>query len=178
MKFIPTALNDVFIIELEMIRDYRGFFARSWCKDEFRQNNLSDKILQCNISFNLQQATIRGMHFQTPPYQETKIVRCISGDIYDVIIDLRDNSTTYMNWMGVNLNSENRNMLYIPRGFAHGYQTLTPNTEINYQVDQYYNPTSERGIRWNDPAFSINWPISENCIISEKDATWPNFQKP
>jgi dTDP-4-dehydrorhamnose 3,5-epimerase len=175
MKFIPTALDGVCIIELEMINDNRGFFARSWCKEAFGQNELSNDIVQCNISFNLQCATIRGLHYQVSPHEETKIVRCIRGGIYDVVIDLRKNSPSYMSWIGVNLNSENRKMIYIPTGFAHGYQTLTSETEIYYQVDQYYNPKAEQGIRWDDPAFSIDWPISKNCIVSEKDRAWPNF---
>lgn len=175
MKFIPTALNDIFIIELEMINDDRGFFARSWCKEEFGQHSLNNNIVQCNTSFNLQRATIRGLHYQAPPHEETKIVRCIRGSIYDVVIDLRAHSTTYMNWIGVNLTSENRRMIYIPTGFAHGYQTLTPEAEIYYQVDQYYAPKAERGIKWNDSAFRIDWPLRRDCVISEKDQSWPDF---
>ncbi len=178
MKFLPTSLNDVFIIELDMIRDSRGFFARAWCKEVFGQQRLSDTIMQCNISFNEHQGTIRGLHYQTAPYQETKMVRCFRGEIYDVVIDLRPHSTTYMSWAGVHLSSANRQMLYIPPGFAHGYQTLAPETEIFYQVDQYYHAESENGIRWDDPAFGINWPIHKNVVISDKDRAWSNFASP
>ena len=176
MKFTETQLNNAFIIELERIADQRGFFARAWCKNEFEAHGLNSSLVQCNLSFNRCQGTIRGMHYQVAPFEETKIVRCTRGAIFDVIIDLRSGSTTYLQWIGVELSAENRKMLYVPEGFAHGYQTLEGDSEIFYQTSQFFVPGSERGVRWDDPIFGIDWPASDNLVISEKDRNWKDFE--
>lgn len=174
MIFIETKLKDVYIVELERIQDERGFFARSWCKKEFEKYNLNSNLCQCNISFNEKKGTIRGMHFQVKPFEEAKLVRCIKGSMYDVIIDLRQSSETFMQWIGVELTDENRKSIYIPEGFAHGFQTLEDNTEVFYQMSEYYHPECSRGIRWNDSAFNIKWPINVS-IISYKDNNFPFY---
>ena len=175
MIFTETSLKGAFIIELERIEDARGFFARTWCQKEFEAHGLSTRLVQCNVSFNKKPGTLRGMHYQTTPHEEAKLVRCTSGVIYDAIIDLRPESPTYLQWIGAELTADNRRMLYVPENFAHGYQTLTHDTEIFYQVSQFYSPESERGVRWNDPAFGIEWPETENIIVSEKDKDWPDY---
>ncbi|RJO61802.1 dTDP-4-dehydrorhamnose 3,5-epimerase [candidate division WS5 bacterium] len=175
MIFEETKLKGASIIHPERISDVRGFFARAWCINEFRIRGLNTAPVQSNISFNIRKGTLRGMHYQTAPFAETKLVRCTRGAIYDVIIDIRPESSTYMQWMGVELTMDNHSMLYVPEGFAHGYQTLTDNTEVFYQVSQLHAPECERGIRWNDPAFNIKWPDAGEGIISEKDRKWPDF---
>jgi dTDP-4-dehydrorhamnose 3,5-epimerase len=175
MIFIETKLKNAFIIESERIEDHRGFFARAWCKNEFKAHGLNDRLVQCNLSFNRHRGTIRGMHYQESPHEETKIVRCTRGAIYDVIIDLRRESATYLKWIGVELTAENRKMLYIPEGFAHGYQTLENNTEIFYLTSQFFSPESERGVCWDDPTFAIEWRVSDNLVISEKDRNWQKY---
>ena len=175
MLFIETKLKNAFIIEPERIEDHRGFFARAWCKNEFEAHGLNARLVQCNLSFNRYQDTIRGMHYQESPHEETKIVRCTRGAIFDVIIDLRRESATYLKWIGVELTAENRKMLYIPEGFAHGYQTLENNTEIFYQTSQFFSPESERGMRWDDPTIAIEWRVSDNFVISEKDRNWQEY---
>jgi dTDP-4-dehydrorhamnose 3,5-epimerase len=172
--FTETKLNGVCIIEIEKLRDHRGFFARVWCQKEFEEHNLVSRIKQANVSYNKTKGTLRGMHYQVTPYEETKLVRCTKGSIYDVIIDLRPASPTYTQWIGVELTAGNYKMLYVPENFAHGFQTLEDDTEVTYQVSQFYTPGSERGIRWDDPAFSIDWPI-EVQVISDKDKSWPDF---
>ena len=147
MKFIETKLAGAYIIELDLIKDTRGFFARSWCQEEFAKHGLNPNLVQCNISFNHQKGTLRGMHYQIKPHEEAKLVRCTQGKIYDVIIDLRTNSTTYKQWFGVELSAANRKMLYIPEGFAHGFQTLEDHSEVFYQMSNFYHPESARGIR-------------------------------
>jgi dTDP-4-dehydrorhamnose 3,5-epimerase len=174
MRFIETELKGAFILELERKEDSRGFFARAFCRAELLEHGLNPAITQCNISFNPREATLRGMHYQADPFAEVKLVRCTSGAIYDVIIDLRRESSTYRNWIGVELSAENRRMLYVPPGFAHGYMTLVENSEVFYQVSQFYHPEHERGIRWNDSAFAIQWPRRPE-IISPKDSTHPDF---
>jgi dTDP-4-dehydrorhamnose 3,5-epimerase len=174
MIFHKTDLKDAFVIDLEKIEDERGFFARAWCMKEFEAQGLTARTVQCNISFNKTRGTTRGMHYQIAPYEEAKLVRCMAGSIYDVIIDLRSGSETYRSWFGVELTAANRRMLFVPEGFAHGFQTLEDDTEVTYQVSQFYTPGSERGIRWDDPAFSIDWPI-EVQVISDKDKSWPDF---
>lgn len=174
MRFTATSLPGAFIIELEPIEDMRGFFARSFCRREFEEHGLNPEIAQCDISFNRQKGTIRGMHYQAPPMEEAKLVRCTAGAMYDVIIDLRPASPAYRKWISAGLTAENRKMLYIPGGFAHGFQTLTDNTEVFYQISQFYSPAHGRGIRWNDPAFNIEWPI-KNPVISEKDSSYGDF---
>lgn len=178
MIFIETKIKDVFIIETELMKDKRGFFARAWCKKEFEAHGLSSRLVQCNISFNKKKGTLRGLHFQDPPYQETKLVRCTMGAIYDVIVDLRPESATFKQWFAKKLNAENHQMIYVPEGLAHGYQTLVKDTEVFYQVSEFYHPESERGIRWDDPMFNIPWPIP-NPILSKKDASYPyvKFEK-
>ena len=175
MIFNTTKLADAYIVELETLDDDRGFFARAFCRKEFEKHNLNPSVVQCNLSYNKFQGTLRGMHFQRPPYAEAKFVRCIAGAIYDVIIDLRPDSETFTQWVGVELSAENRRMLYVPEGFAHGYQTLTDNSEVFYQVSQYYTPAADAGVRWDDPVFAIKWPAADNRIISEKDRQWPDF---
>ena len=174
MLFSETELKGAHIIEVEKIEDNRGFFARAWCQRELEEHVLTARILQANISFNKKKGTLRGMHYQIAPYEESKFVRCTSGAIYDVVIDLRPDSPTFRRWMGVELTAENYKMLYVPENFAHGFQTLEDDTEVTYQVSQFYTPGSERGIHWDDPAFSIDWPI-EVQIISDKDKSWPDF---
>ena len=175
MIFKETKLKGAFIIQIEKLEDKRGFFARSWCKKEFEAYCLNGNIVQSNISFNKKNGTLRGMHYQVAPYEEVKIVRCTMGAIYDVIIDLRPNSSTYMEWVAVKLTFDNHKMLYVPEGFAHGYQTLANNTEVFYQVSQFYSPEHERGVRWNDPLFNIKWPKVDNIIFSDKDKNWPDY---
>jgi dTDP-4-dehydrorhamnose 3,5-epimerase len=175
MIFTPTKLTGACIVEPESIEDERGFFARAFCRKEFAEHGLQTELVQCNISFNKKKGTLRGMHYQAAPYQEAKLVRCTAGAVYDVIIDLRTDSATYTQWIAVELNAENRKMIYIPEDFAHGFLTLAENTEIFYQMAQFYAPESARGLRWNDPAFDIYWP--ENVTtISPKDQEYPDFK--
>ena len=171
MKFIETKLKGSFIIEVEKIEDERGFFARIWDQKKFIELDLDTNISQCSISFNKKAGTIRGMHYQLAPYQETKLVKCTKGKIFDVIIDLRKNSKTFRKWFGVELSSQNCKMLYIPEGFAHGFQTLEDNTEVFYQISKDHMPEYARGKLYCDPIFNILWPI-KSIIISEKDQQW------
>ncbi|MCP4369004.1 MAG: dTDP-4-dehydrorhamnose 3,5-epimerase [Deltaproteobacteria bacterium] len=177
MIFKETCLTGAYTIELEEHSDERGFFARAWCKKEFMTQGLTSNIVQANFAFTINKGTIRGMHYQIAPNEEAKLMRCIKGAIYDVIIDLRPESSMYKQWFGVELSSENRKMLYVPKGFAHGYQSLTDNVETFYMVSEFYSPDSERAVRWNDPAFSIEWPITKNLTISDKDRNWPDFSE-
>lgn len=174
MIFQETELKGAFIIEIEKIQDNRGFFARSFCQREFEKHGLNTQVVQANVSYNRNEGTLRGMHYQAAPYGEVKLVRCTQGAIYDVIIDLRPDSPTYKQWIGVELTSENYKMLYVPENFAHGFQTLEDNTGVTYQVSQFYSPGSERGARYNDPAFGIQWPV-EVRVISDKDKSWPDY---
>lgn len=175
MKFLETKLKGSFIIIPERIEDERGFFARTFCRREFEAHGLNPNLVQCNISFNKQKGTLRGMHYQLPPHAETKLVRCTAGAIYDVIIDLRAESPTYKEWYAAELTAENHQMLYVPEGFAHGYETLTDSTEAAYQVSEFYSPEGERGVRWNDPVFSIVWPLPV-AEISHKDAAHQEWE--
>jgi len=174
MIFKETKLKGAFVIEMERIEDERGFFARSWCQQEFEEHGLNSLIVQCNISYNEKKGTLRGMHYQAAPYEEAKIISCISGAIYDVIIDLRRDSATYCQWFSTELSNDNYRMLYVPVGLAHGFQTLKNNTVIFYQMSESYHPECARGLRWDDPAFGVNWPI-RNYIISAKDRQFPEF---
>lgn len=174
MKFQETKLAGMFEIHLDLMADGRGFFARSWCQREFENHGLNPRLVQCNVSFNLVEATLRGLHYQAPPFAEAKLVRCTSGAIYDVAVDLRPQSPSYGQWLGVNLTAANRSLLYIPEGLAHGFLTLQPNTEVFYQMSEFYDPASARGVRWNDPAFRIEWP-REPQVISERDRNYPDF---
>ena len=171
---METKLKGSFVIQIEKREDERGFFARAWCQEEFGEHSLTSRVVQTNISFNINKGTLRGMHYQIAPYEEAKLVRCTSGAIYDVIIDLRQDSRTYLQWVRVELTAENYKMLYVPENFAHGFQTLQDSTEVTYHVSQFYIPGSERGIRWDDPAFGIEWPL-EVTVISDKDKNWPDF---
>jgi dTDP-4-dehydrorhamnose 3,5-epimerase len=174
MIFTETDLKGAYIIEPEKLADNRGFFGRTWCQQEFRDRGLDPNLVQCSISFNYQQGTLRGMHLQLPPSAETKLVRCTQGGIYDVIVDLRLGSETYLQWTAIKLTAENRTALYIPKGFAHGFQTLEDNTEIFYQMSEFHNPDFARGFRWNDPIFRIHWP-EEVSVISDRDRKYSNY---
>ena len=176
MIFRETKLAGAFIIDLEKREDERGFFARAWCEKEFAEHGLATRLVQCNLSYNARPGTLRGMHYQVAPHEETKLVRCFRGAIFDVIIDLRRDSKTYKQWVGVELSADNRRALYVPEGFAHGYQTLTPDAETFYQVSEFYAPEAERGVRWNDPAFGIKWPETPERVISEKDTAFPDYE--
>lgn len=175
MIFRELALKGAFVIEPERFKDERGFFARTWCQREFAQHGLNHNLVQCNISFNRYQGTLRGMHYQREPYAEAKLVRCTAGAIYDVIIDLRPASATFKSWTGVELTARSRLALYVPEGFAHGFQTLEDESEVLYQMSEFYQPDYAAGVRWNDPVFDIAWPYSENLIMSTKDASYNNF---
>jgi dTDP-4-dehydrorhamnose 3,5-epimerase len=172
--FTETKLRGAFLLELEQFEDERGFFARCWSEKEFSDRGLNPRLVETNISFNNKQGTLRGMHFQIPPHAQPKLVRCSAGAIYDVIIDLRPESVTFKQWIGVELTAANYRQLYIPEGFAHGFQTLAKNTEVFYQMSAPYVSESARGVRWNDPAFSIDWPPAERIIIA-RDQTYPDF---
>jgi dTDP-4-dehydrorhamnose 3,5-epimerase len=175
MIFTETELPGAYIIEPELIRDQRGYFARTFCREEFLQCDLCSEFIQCSTSFNIRRGTLRGMHYQKPPYSETKLVRCISGAIFDVIIDLRPQSKTFKKWISVELSQENRKMLYIPEQFAHGFLTLEDDTELEYQISCKYVPESAAGVRFDDPAFGIKWP-SKPSVISDRDLTFPLWQ--
>lgn len=174
MKFTETELEGAFIVEPELLEDERGFFARTWCQKEFEQHGLLTDLVQCNVSFNRRKGTLRGMHFQVAPHEESKLVRCTKGAIHDVIIDLRPNSQTHKKWLSVVLTAENRKMIFIPEGLGHGFLTLTDNTEVFYQMSEFYSPECACGVRWNDPAFDIDWP-AEVIVISEKDMHYPDY---
>lgn len=174
MIFTETRLKGAFIVEPEMHEDERGFFARAWCQKEFQAHNLVSVIAQCNISFNRSRGTLRGMHFQAAPFEEAKLVRCTAGSIYDVIIDLRPHSATYTQPLAEVLSASNHRMLYVPEGFAHGFQALEDNTEVLYLMSQFHSPGHARGVRYNDPAFGIEWPIGDP-VIADRDRDYPDF---
>jgi dTDP-4-dehydrorhamnose 3,5-epimerase len=174
VKFIETKLKGAYILELEKRGDERGFFARTWCQHEFQEHGLVAEVVQQNTSVSKFKGTLRGMHFQIAPHQETKLIRCTKGALYDVIIDLRPDSETYKQWIGVELTEENYKMLFVPKDFAHGFITLLDDTEATYLVSTFYAPEAESGIRYNDPAFGIQWPVPVTTI-SDKDNSWPDF---
>jgi dTDP-4-dehydrorhamnose 3,5-epimerase len=176
MIFTETKLKGAFIIDLEKREDERGFFARTFCAEEFKKHGLNTYMPQSNMSLSKYKNTIRGMHYQIDGAEEAKLIRCTKGAILDVIIDIRKDSPTYCQYISVELTEKNYRMLYVPEGFAHGFCTLVDNVEVSYQVSQFYTPGKEKGIRWNDPTFGINWP-TDNPILSEKDATHPDFLK-
>lgn len=176
MKFKETKLKGAYVIEIQQLLDDRGFFGRSWCANELNEIGLKTNIAQANTSFSKKKGTLRGMHYQNDPYQETKLIRCTRGSIYDVIIDLRPESLTYKQWFGVELTQDNYKMLYVPEDFAHGFITLEDNCEVNYLVTQFYTPGAEAGIRWNDGQFNIQWPLNP-VLISDKDKYHPDFNK-
>lgn len=174
MIFTETELPGAYVIDLEPHLDERGFFARAFCQNEFEEHKLNPRVVQCNLSYNQHEGTMRGMHLQLPPFAEAKLVRCVRGAIYDVVVDLRCDSLTYCQSIGVELTSVNRRALYVPEGFAHGFLTLEDETEIFYQMSEFYAPNAGFGFRYNDPYFCINWPV-EVKIISEKDRAYPDF---
>ncbi len=174
MRFKELPFRGAYLIEIEAHMDDRGFFARTYCAREFLDVGIPGEFVQCNISHSFRRGTIRGMHYQLPPMCESKLIRCFVGAIYDVIIDLRPDSPSYCKWTSVELSANNRLSLYVPPGFAHGFQTLSDNTEVFYQMGQFYSPHHGAGVRWNDPLFSIVWPIEE-VTIAEKDHNYPNF---
>jgi len=174
MIFTETKLRGAYIIDIKKLEDERGFFARSWCQKEFETHGLNPRLVQCNISFNKKRGTLRGMHYQAPPHEEAKLVRCTMGSICDVIIDLRSESRTFKQHLSALLSSSNRKMLYIPEGFAHGFLTLEDDTEVFYQMSEFYASEYAKGFRWNDPAFGIQWPMDIQ-VISERDETYPVF---
>ena len=175
MTFQETKISGVFEIHPELKSDERGFFARTWCQSEFRDHGLDSNLVQCSISYNARKGTLRGMHYQAPPFSETKVVRCTQGAICDVVLDLRPESPTFRVWIAVYLTAENRNMVYVPKGCAHGFLTLKDGTEVFYQMSEFYNADSARGVRWDDPAFRIAWPEKVE-VISERDRAYPDFQ--
>jgi dTDP-4-dehydrorhamnose 3,5-epimerase len=175
MIFQETELPGAFVIELERRDDERGFFARSWCSREFEAHGLSPHLAQCNISFNKKEGTLRGLHYQAEPHAEEKLVRCTRGAIYDVIVDLRRDSPTFKRWAAEELTAGNHRMLYIPKGLAHGFLTLADGTEVFYQMTESYHPRSARGVRWDDAAFGIRWPLDEPTL-SERDACFENYR--
>lgn len=175
MIFTEQKLKGVWLVEPKMIPDERGFFARTWCRQEFTARGLNPRLAQCSISFNKKKGTLRGMHYQAAPCAEAKLVSCIRGVVYDVVIDLRPESPTYREWLAVELSSENYKALYIPEGLAHGFHTLENNTVVYYQISEFYRPECARGVRWNDPAFGIVWPEGEK-IISARDRQFEDFK--
>jgi dTDP-4-dehydrorhamnose 3,5-epimerase len=171
LLFQKTPLKDLIVIEPEKIEDNRGFFARTWDQEIFREMNLNSKIIQCSISNNKKKGTLRGLHLQYAPYEEAKIIRCTRGKLFDIVVDLRKNSSTFKKWFSIELSSDNYKMLYVPEGCAHGYQTLEDNTEATYQITELFKPEYSGGIRWDDPALNIKLPL-EISIISKKDMAW------
>jgi dTDP-4-dehydrorhamnose 3,5-epimerase len=174
MLFKATEIEDAYTVELEKRSDARGFFARGWCQYEFRDRRLPDGLVQMNISFNRHKHTLRGFHYQVAPHQEDKLLRCVRGAVYDVLLDLRPQSPTFMCHMAVELNASNYRSLLVPKGCANAFLTLADETEVTYLVSEFYTPAAERGIRWNDPAFAVDWP-AEPAMISDKDCSWPDF---
>jgi dTDP-4-dehydrorhamnose 3,5-epimerase len=170
--FSETALSGAYIIEPEKINDQRGSFARVWCRRELEQHGLKGDLAQSNIGFSYRKGTLRGLHFQRAPHQEVKIVRCTRGSMFDVVVDLRPESPTYKRWFGVELNDENRRMIYVPEGFAQGYMTLADNTEMNYHTSEFYSADAASGVRYDDPVIGIRWPLAVT-VISEQDRNWP-----
>lgn len=176
MRFSETELPGVFVIDLERIEDERGFFARSWDAEEFARQGLDARLVACNISYNKRQGTLRGMHFQAAPHGEFKLVRCTRGAVYDVAVDLRPGSPGFCRWFAVELTADNRRMLFVPPDVAHGFQTLTDDTELFYQMSHHYEPTAARGVRWDDPAFGIRWPNAER-VITARDRAFRDFER-
>jgi dTDP-4-dehydrorhamnose 3,5-epimerase len=175
MNFVETALPGAYVIEVEKHEDERGFFARSWCSREFAAKGLDHHLVQCNVSFNKRKGTLRGLHYQIPPHAEVKLVRCTNGSLFDVIVDLRKDSPTFLKWFAIELTATNHRMLYIPKLFAHGFQTLEDDTEIFYQMSEFYEPAASKGLRWNDPRLGINWPDADRTM-SQKDQAYPNLE--
>ena len=175
MEFLKTKLPGVFEIHIEAKPDERGFFARTWCQEEFEAQGLAGKLVQCSLSFNNRKGTLRGMHYQVAPREETKLIRCTQGAIYDVVLDLRPHSLAFKEWIAVELTAEKRSMIYVPEGCAHGFLTLEDRSEVTYQMSEFQHAESARGVRWDDPAFQIKWPAKVE-VISERDRTYPDFE--
>lgn len=174
MKFIPAPLEGAYLIDIEKLEDERGFFGRAFCAKDFAEQGLESSFIQMNDSYSVKKGTLRGLHYQLPPMQETKIVRCVRGSCFDVILDLRKDSKTFGSYFGEILSAENRHMMYVPKGFAHGFLTLEDETELIYMVSQYYSPENERGIRWDDPTFAIRWP-GRPTVLSKRDLSHKDF---
>jgi dTDP-4-dehydrorhamnose 3,5-epimerase len=175
MIFRETPIADVYIVEPERHLDERGFFARTWDTNEFRKRDLNGDLVQCSVSYNSRRGTLRGLHYQAPPHEEAKLVRCTAGAVFDVAVDLRPGSPTFETWFGTELSADNRCALYIGEGCAHGFLTLTDDSEVLYQMSQFWAPEAARGVRWDDPAFAIEWP-AEPAVINERDRTYPDFE--
>lgn len=175
LKFTPAGLPGAWLVDLRPHEDVRGFFARTWCAREFEEQGLESRLVQCSLSLSRRRGTLRGMHWQDPPHAEAKLVRCVRGAVHDVILDLREGSPSFGEHLAVRLTAESRRALYVPEGFAHGFQTLEDDTEVFYQMSEFYAPESARGLRWNDPAFDLEWPLPDP-ILSEKDASWPDYR--
>jgi len=171
LKFAPTPLAGAYVVELERLQDERGFFARSFCQEEFRRHGLKPAIAQCNVSWNRRRGTLRGLHFQAAPHEEAKVVRCTRGAIWDVIVDLREDSPTRWRWHALELNADNRLAFYVPEGFAHGFQTLADDSEVLYQMSEFYHPDLARGLRWDDPKIGIRWPLPDP-VLSPRDRAY------
>ncbi len=174
MKFTETSLPGACVVELEAVVDERGFFARTWCAEEFRLRGLNSNLAQCSLSSNARRGTLRGMHFQSEPYAEAKLISCCAGAVYDVVLDLRPESPTYLRWFAAELTASNHKMLYVPTGCAHGFQTLVDASEVSYQISQAYRAESARGVRWNDPRFGIEWPLRDP-ILSPRDRGFADY---
>jgi dTDP-4-dehydrorhamnose 3,5-epimerase len=178
MTFTETAIGGVYLVGLEPRSDDRGFFARAFCEEEFAAHGLETRWVQANVGHSTRAGTIRGLHYQVPPHAEAKLVRCTAGAVFDVAVDVREESPTYLAWYGAELSAANGSMLYLPRGIAHGYQALTDGAETYYLVSAAYAPSAERGLRWDDPALAISWPLADDPIVSDKDAGWPLVAPP
>jgi len=177
MKFEKTPVDGAFLIDLEQREDARGFFARAFCRSEFEEHGLNPEVVQCNLSLSREVGTLRGMHFQHPPHEEAKLVRCIRGALWDVVLDLRPGSPSYLRSYGVELTPDNRRALFVPEGCAHGFQTLAPETEAFYLVSSAYAPEAAAGVRWDDPAFGLEWPDVAERVLSEQDQSWPDYSR-
>jgi dTDP-4-dehydrorhamnose 3,5-epimerase len=174
MRLTPTTILGAYLLEPERREDERGFFARTWCQREFESHGLEPRLAQCSISYNKKAGTLRGMHFQVEPHAEVKLVRCTTGAIHDVLLDLRRSSPTYLSWVAVELSADNRRALYVPAGVAHGFQTLADDSEVLYQISEFYHPECASGVRWDDSLFGIRWPLADP-ILSPKDKQYPDY---
>ncbi len=176
MKLVETKIDGVVLLEPKLFPDDRGYFTEIFNQKTLRDLKIEMPICQSNVAYNKKRGTIRGMHYQIPPFEEQKIIWCISGAIFDVVVDIRPNSRTFSKWIGFNLSEKEPLLVFIPKGLAHGYQVLEDNTQVTYLVSEFYHPESARGVRWNDPAFQINWPINSGIAINERDANYPDFK--
>jgi dTDP-4-dehydrorhamnose 3,5-epimerase len=175
MIFHPTPIADAYLVDVEKHGDERGFFGRAFCANEFHEKNIPFTVAQANVGYSAKKGTLRGLHYQVAPHEEAKLVRCIRGAVFDVIIDLRKESESYGQWFGTHLSADTHRLFHVPKGTAHGYLSLTDESEIMYLVSEFYAPGAECGIRWDDPVFNIQWPLTHNLIISDKDRAWPDF---